>query len=67
MATKIVVTDENAVKAVETYSKRLEIEPGEGAARMIGIAVSRLNALKKYANKDAKPAKKAPAKKAVAK
>ncbi len=64
MATQIGVSDDT-LKAVDAYAKHHDIPRTEATDRMIGVAVSRLNALAKYAKKDGP--RKAPAKKKVAK
>lgn len=66
MANQIAVSDE-VLKVVDQYAKKHEIPRTEAADRMIGVAVSRLNALAKYANKGGAPAPKKEAKKVSAK
>lgn len=60
-------------KALDQVAKEKGITVGEAAEHMVGVAVSRLNALRKYAKKQsggktiAKPAKKGKTKKAAKK
>lgn len=57
-------------KVISQYAKKHDVEIKEAADRMIGVAVSRLNALARYAaakGSDPKPAKKVAAKKAAPK
>ncbi len=58
----ITINDPDAVKTVEQYAKQYEIPNTEAGARLIGIAKSRINALRKYAAKGDAPAPKAKAK-----
>jgi hypothetical protein len=69
MATTQIAVSDEALKAVDQYAKKYDIPRTEAADRMLGVAVSRLNALARYAKKDggAAPAKKAAKKPAKAK
>jgi hypothetical protein len=63
MANQISVSDD-VKKVIDQYAKHHGIPATEAAGRMIGVAVSRLNALKRYAQKGGAPA---PAKKTAKK
>lgn len=61
-----ITVPEYVKKVFEGYAKKHDIKFGEAAERVTGVAVSRLNALKKYADSQ-KEGKPAPRKKAAKK
>lgn len=58
MSVQISVSDD-VKKVLDKVAKEREVSIGEAAEFMIGVAVSRLNALRKYAAAKAEPAPKA--------
>lgn len=60
--TRIVITDAEMVGTINKYAKQTGLEPGEAALKMLGVAKSRLNALRAYAKKQAEMGELAPRK-----
>lgn len=63
----ITITEPNAVALCEKYAKQMDLSPADAAVHLIGVARSRINALRKYAAKHAedKPAKPAKVEKKI--